>query len=164
MMKEMMNLPGVLSVVGHMCEFGMTSEDANGSGPVLKPTRFLTNPQHIARNINKKCLGHERRVHLMHFRAAPAQVYPPALCKAILRGLREHLEAEGLIDENGHAAVCTDFVHNINDSTVEFYDDISGRKLNTDMVEAARREELAVFKAHDVYENVPLQRCHDETG
>ena len=80
------------------------------------------------------------------------------------RGLREHLEADGRIDENGHVAVCNDFVHNINDNDIEFYDDVSGRKLNPQIVEAARREELALFQKHTVYEKVPLQRCIDETG
>ena len=82
MMQELMDTPGVLSVVGHMCEVGMVSTDSTGSGPVLTPTRFLTNSKHIARNLNKKCSVHERHVHLMQYRAGPAQVYPPALCKA----------------------------------------------------------------------------------
>ena len=43
-------------------------------------------------------------------------------------------------------------------------DDVSGRQLSTQRVEEARREELAVFKAHQVCEKNPIQRCLDETG
>ena len=80
-------LPGVQTVIGDMCAYGMTSTDSNGDGPVLKPTKFMTNSDHIAQQLSHRCPGHPRHVQLINGRAAAAQVYPPELCKAILKGL-----------------------------------------------------------------------------
>ena len=35
--------PGVVKVVGHMCQYGMKSQDEQGVGLVKKPTAFMTN-------------------------------------------------------------------------------------------------------------------------
>ena len=34
---------GVETIIGHMCRYGMISEDARGTAPVYKPTKFMTN-------------------------------------------------------------------------------------------------------------------------
>ena len=51
-------LDDVGKVLTHMCHFGMKSQtEGQGSelGPVLKPTGFLTNSVHIARELHKTC-------------------------------------------------------------------------------------------------------------
>ena len=84
---ELAQSPMVVKAKTHMCAFGMMSKDANGEGPVLKPTIFMTNSIEAQKALEKKCPGHSRHVHLMEGRAAAAQVYPKALCRAICEAI-----------------------------------------------------------------------------
>ena len=52
-----------------------------------KPTGFMTSSKHVAEELRKRCMGGHRHVHLEGGRASAAQIYPPALCEAILRGV-----------------------------------------------------------------------------
>ena len=83
-------LDDVRKVQTHMCQFGMKSRtEGQGSelGPVLKPTGFLTNSVHIARELHKTCPRDHKHVNLVGGRAAGAAIYPDGLCQAICRGL-----------------------------------------------------------------------------
>ena len=53
--KGIMNKNGVQTVVAHMCAFGMTSVGPKGEGPVMKPTRFMTNSPRLAERLERKC-------------------------------------------------------------------------------------------------------------
>ena len=44
------------------------------------------------------------------------------------------------------------------------YDDIHGTALRTDLVQAARREELIWIKQEKTYQKVPLRPCKQRTG
>ena len=46
----------------------------------------------------------------------------------------------------------------------EYWDDLSGAVLNSDLVRKARKEELEEFGKHKVYFKVPLAKCVAETG
>ena len=46
----------------------------------------------------------------------------------------------------------------------EFWDDISGKPLDTRMVLKAREDEMGEFAKHGVYEKVPTEECWRETG
>ena len=50
------------------------------------------------------------------------------------------------------------------DSAGTFYDELSNRRLDNAEVEKARLEELRQVYKFKVYDKVPLQECHDETG
>ena len=89
-LRKLWGAEGVIDVVTHMCEFGMKGRDAQGEGPVLKPTRFLTNIPAIARALDRRCTGCERHVQLVGGRAKQAEVYPEQLVDAILDGLERH--------------------------------------------------------------------------
>ena len=45
-----------------------------------------------------------------------------------------------------------------------YYDSISGEWLDTELVQAARKEEMAEVKKHKVYEKVDVKECYDRTG
>ena len=45
-----------------------------------------------------------------------------------------------------------------------YYDDIHGPALCTDLVQAARREELDWVKKEKIYTKVPLAQCRQRTG
>ena len=53
--KEVEQLPGVLKVVGDMCEQGMFIQDEHGVGRVRKPTAYLTDSVCIAEELAKRC-------------------------------------------------------------------------------------------------------------
>ena len=63
----------VRKILTHMCQFGMVSRSGGkGSepGPVLKPTGFLTNSAHIARELARTCPRDHAHVNLVGGRAA----------------------------------------------------------------------------------------------
>ena len=73
-----------------MCQFGMTAPIDSQSGDVgrvKKPTGFMTSSRHIAVELGRLCDKSHDHVHLMAGKAAAAQIYPPELCKAMLRGV-----------------------------------------------------------------------------
>ena len=45
-----------------------------------------------------------------------------------------------------------------------FYDDVTGARLDTDMVITARAEEMSEFRKHGVYIKVPVEQCRAATG
>jgi hypothetical protein len=83
--KNMISLPAKedsMSVEGRMCRFGMTSEDAEGVGAVLKPEFIATNCRGIADSLDEKCASRgnvtdRRHVPLMNGRGKSAGIYPP---------------------------------------------------------------------------------------
>ena len=46
----------------------------------------------------------------------------------------------------------------------DFYDNISGERLNSDMVKEARKEEMAEARKHKVYEKVDITECCEGKG
>ena len=90
---EMSKLPDVECVRADQCQYGLQSSWGRvGSelGPVLKPTRFMTNSSKIAGELSLRCgqkESHAKHVHLMGGRAEKAAEYPKGLCEAICRGL-----------------------------------------------------------------------------
>ena len=157
-MKRVLAQQGTVTVVAHMCAFGMRSTDALGEGPVQKPTRFMTNSLHIAHELERKCDGSHRHVALLGGRASAAQVYPKALCMAICRGMRKHLDAEGeaptdhavhAVMEMKQAAVeacragkSAEQISTILHGGQEAWDDSKGGGLDPREVARARSEEM----------------------
>ena len=81
----------VQRVQTHMCQFGMTApvgKVGSVQGPVLKPTGFMTNSLHIAKELKRSVPSKSStRTSRWRGRAAGAAIYPPGLCRAICRGL-----------------------------------------------------------------------------
>lgn len=87
---------GLSTTVTHMCQFGMVAQDRDGeTGPVYKPTRWLSNCEGITKELEKfRCPGGHAHVALLDGRAAAAAVYPPKLCAAIVRGFSRQLRSD----------------------------------------------------------------------
>ena len=82
-----------------MCQFGMTSSVPRWPGEVgyvKKPTGFMTSSRFVAEELNRYCDHSHDHVHLLAGKAAAAQVYPPDLCKAMLRGTAKQRRADVL--------------------------------------------------------------------
>lgn len=74
--------------------YGLKTWGDNRSQLVLakKFTRFLTNSRELGRELSRKCSGDHNHQPLLDGRAKGAARYPPALCRAICRGiLREKM-------------------------------------------------------------------------
>ena len=75
-----------------MCMFDMKVD----GHLVHKPTRWMTNCPALAAALNKRCNQSHYRLPLIGgTRSKRAQVYPPALCKAIAKGLWDQLVVDG---------------------------------------------------------------------
>ena len=90
MVGDIQKLDDVHNVSTDMCQFGMTSRTGGvgrALGHVLKPTAFLANSRHIAKELNRRYLRDHDHVPLVGGRAAAGAICPHKLCCAICRGL-----------------------------------------------------------------------------
>ena len=95
-MMKMMAHPRVDSVVAHLCQYGMKTMGDDGSWqPAKKATRFASSSEEVLKKLDRKCNGEHAHRHLTSGRAKHAAVYPPELCKAILRGIEKQRLREG---------------------------------------------------------------------
>ena len=150
-----------------MCRFGMLSCDANGFGLVKKPTGIFTNAEFISSRLDKRCVGGHRHVPLTDGRAKNAQIYPQQFCSGILKGLREQLTADGILNTTEDLSHLMNLEHtnaHIEQHHGVYMDDISGKLLDPELVRTAREEEMQVFREHNVFTFVPLQDCWTITG
>ena len=76
-----------------MCAFGQVIRDGPGGAEelALKMTTWLSNGEHIIGALKATCSGDHAHASLMGGKAKQAQIYPPALCRAIVQGLRRQL-------------------------------------------------------------------------
>ena len=87
--KRVMREAGVNVVEADQCMFGLKTWGKNRSQVVLakKPTMFMANSSVIGRELSRKCDGSHEHQPLIDGRARDAARYPPALCRAICRGM-----------------------------------------------------------------------------
>ena len=112
---KLLKQQGVIRVTGDQCRYGLRSKDGHREGPARKRIGFMTNSICVAQMLEKRCPNkpnkqiHEHiRIEIGRTRAA--QVYPPALCRAICKGIQLQVEAGrngeffiASIDENKEA-------------------------------------------------------------
>ena len=146
-----------------MCTFGMTQSDAQGEALIKKMTGFMTNSPEIAKQLNSKCSGDHRHIQLFNGRAAKAQVYPDKLCQKIISGLINQMKADGRLNE-GEIGATTPMEINAAEIIEQYWDDMSGELLDTQLVKMARNEEMIEVRKHKLYDKVPIQECWEMTG
>ena len=170
--RELMAEEGMYLVKGPMCHWGMTSEDGIGTGLVKKETGWLTNSQILAQTLQQECSNRtgkspwHRHVHLINGRAKRAQVYPIALVRAVLKGLRKELRTRGEIGNLEYGPSPHEPLVTVNDeATAEevgaYWDDVRGGWLDNELVKKARAEEVAEYQKYGVIEIVPRQQFND---
>lgn len=85
---ELSRVPEVLWQRADQCMYGLvTPNDAGISTPAMKPTGFLSSSWCILEELSLRCDHSHPHQQLVGGRAAAAALYPPALCKAICKGL-----------------------------------------------------------------------------
>ena len=88
--EKLLSNPAVALTQGHMCQFGMETFDdkkLGTTGPVKKPTGFMTSSKCLYDELSRQCKGGHVHIPLVGGRASACQVYPPELCKAVVRGV-----------------------------------------------------------------------------
>jgi hypothetical protein len=174
--------PGVAAVVGHQCQYGLTTTAADGTpAPAKKPTRFMSTSPAILEALSRKCPGgHVHAPLLGGTRARDAAVYPPALCKAIADGAAEQLRRDAAAGSLGLSAVrlqsvevhCAPSESRVRDESAELaawpapevYDEITGAALPPDLVRQARAEEIKFMLDWGVWKRALVTDCWRETG
>ena len=68
------------------CMYGMKTPSGGRMVAAKKVTKFMTNSKAIAGELSRRCDKSHVHQHLIGGRASAAQVYPPELCRAIVRG------------------------------------------------------------------------------
>jgi hypothetical protein len=86
---------GVGEVVSHLCQFVLSTRSGKGRERALKPTRFLSSAAEVLKHLDKQCPRDHTHQRLAQSRAREAAVYPPELCRAMLRGIEAQRRREG---------------------------------------------------------------------
>ena len=84
--------PGFITRLGagartDMCAYGLRVAE----GLNKKPTQWVTNCKEIALELQRRCSQDHEHEPLMGGKAEKAAVYPPRLCRAVIRGLRKYM-------------------------------------------------------------------------
>ena len=87
--RKMMRQLGVDVVETDQCMFGLKTWGSSKAQLVMakKPTRFMTNSRSVGHELSRRCDGTHQHQPLIDGRAKDAARYPPALCRALCRGI-----------------------------------------------------------------------------
>ena len=112
--RKLSQTDGVFFVTPDLCRFGLRIHGTRGPSNEFgllskKPTGILTNIAEIAEQLDKKCKGDHKHGLLLSGTAAEAAKYTPLFIKAILKGLRENLQKQGILPCVQHSYFCQDF-------------------------------------------------------
>ena len=95
--RKMMREAGVEIAEADQCMFGLKTWGCHKSQLMLakKPTKFMTNLRSVGSELRRKCDGSHQHQMVLDGRAKEAARYPPALCRAICRGIaKEHMQRQ----------------------------------------------------------------------
>ena len=94
----------VYEITIDMCAFQLRTKEGELA---RKPTMIVTNCYPLVKMLHKRCSGYHHHQPLLGGRAAAAAQYTKPFVRAILRGLRHHLQFHGVVftQSEGHAAV-----------------------------------------------------------
>ena len=137
---------------------------------------WRTNSEELANVLDGECDGSHRHVHLVNGRARSAQVYPPKLVAAILRGIKKELRSLGEINHFSEVVGSGPIPDGTGNEQTEpffdadnqpegiYFDSVTGIALDARKVLAAREEEMKWVNKQQLYEVVDESVCWAETG
>ena len=175
----------VSTVIGDQCQYGQRTKGTNE--PIKKPTRWMSNGAKILETLGQRCRGRKGACSMGGFhqpcsggRARDAAIYPFALCKAILQGIRNQMRHDHRLQEGIHglqaqeiemADVITNLLEVDTDveactmsKTGKILDSLTGQPLDPELVRKARQEELKYFKEKNVWNKRPRQEAYQRMG
>ena len=77
----------------------------------------------------------------------------------------QKMKADGRIAKGSIGMTCATDKSEINNiEQITIWDNMSGKQLETKLVNSARAEEMEEVRKHSVYKKVPISQCLQETG
>ena len=182
--ENLLNTPGIERTVGDQCQFGAEVMSGPKQGqPVKKPSGFMSNSPELLKVLNRRCLGGATpgscsrarggtHVHAEGKVARDAAVYPPGLCRAIIKGVSAQLRADGLTKRGCFGIQARDDEDEISKACMgpeqgysgKYRDDLTGQVLKDELVIKARLVELQFFHQKGVWVKRPMDRARAVTG
>ena len=180
-MRALLEIPGVDRVNADQCQYGAEVQYGTFRGmPVKKPTGFTSNGQYILKALARRCDGRAGKCsrkkggdHVMASGrvARDAAIYPPGLCRAILKGISDQLHSVGIMrpGEVGLHAACDEDDEQLlrgpeQGYSGKFRDDLSKQVLKDSLVHEARRKELDYFASKGVWRKKTRAEAFRRTG
>ena len=176
-------MPDIQIAHGDQCQFGAEIQDGQDRGkPLKKPSGFMTNSQYVFDALSRRCVGEggacsrprggEHGLCSGKHAAAAAAKHPKGLCRAVLRGVRDQLRADGLLKAGCYGVQAQDDDLDVEKHmrgseqgySGEFKDDISGQVLKNPLVKQARATELEFFRSKKVWVKVPKAQARSQSG
>ena len=175
-------LAGVQRVRGDQCQYGAEVRSGPHSGePIMKPSGFMTNSAQIAACLSARCEGKSGMCsrpkgglhRLCSGRLArEAAKYPPGLCRAVLRGIRNQMREDGMLSAGCYGVqVASDDAEVMKNMkgpeqgySGKFRDELTGQLLKDSLVREARAKELAFFCRKNVWVKVPIGEARRRSG
>ena len=95
--------PRVGSVLAYQCQYALTTTGADGrKRAIRKTTRFMSSSPEILKELSRRCPGGHEHDRMEGGRITSASaIYPPGLCRAILRGAESQRLLDGLLASSG---------------------------------------------------------------
>ncbi|CAK0805504.1 unnamed protein product, partial [Prorocentrum cordatum] len=172
--KELVAHPGVFTVKGPMCRWGMklTNPRSGQEEFVRKETGWVTNHPGLARRLQGICSNVDgraewhRHITLVGGIARFAKVYPPKLVEAVLEELKDTLNDVGELStaqgqQSGPVPVGAAVPPG---DWTSYWDDVNGGYLEAGLVAQARAVEREWVKKQELIEIVPRSQAFAETG
>ena len=148
-------MKGVQVVRFDQCMFGLTTP--NG-GKAKKPMRVMTNSPAVAEALSVRCDGSHEHEHSVKGLARCAQGYPRKLVEIMC----DAMAMQVFLDKHSPDLRNKEPICEVNQA--QFVDSISGEALDTNMVQAARQEEIEFVRRMHLYDKIPIQECWEYTG
>ena len=154
----------VYETIGHMCRYGMVIDGKL----VRKSTRWMSSSKCILRRLGRRCGGDHDHTKLEGGRPAKAAIYPPELCREILKGTAEQWTKDGHDKEEEEHREDENIMNSLfslnRENKEEFWDDVNGEKLPAEETKNARRDEIEFMKEWDVWDIVDISEAKQKTG
>ena len=169
-MIELQRMDGVYTVSGPMCFWNMKLKTPKlGAGKVYKNTKWVTNSREIAEVLDQYCTNRcggpiHRHIPLVGGMAHLCEAYPVELVDAVLEGLKRQMKADNHVSAlelfaSGPGPTEPLFdaetEKQMEEEVQEYFDDISGEVLPSELVRKARQEEMDWIKKIELYDKVP---------
>lgn len=133
-----------------MCQCGTVTKIASGVGPAKKPATVMTNAPRDAQGVEQEMQASFAQPYPFYGgRTSAAAVHPKGLCKAISKGTAR----QARVDQGNLVGVkCTGEVWEVHvvqfepESWMKYRDDVTGKELKAELVQAARAKELDTIR------------------
>ena len=88
-----------------------------------------------------------------------SEIYPDELCNQIIGGLNHQMKDDGRWINSMTVCVVDENQDDQDYDVGGYWDDMSGKRLDSGLAKQAREEEMMEFRKHGVYIKVPVEEC-----